>query len=468
MAGMGLRMDYDGIDHLNQGIGTMFKSLAMGPLLQQQAAQKAAALDAQAYAHNMAGNESGAKAEGVQLTTANRRGVMDGTLDTSSMPDYQRAAAYLFGLTGKGDPDNIAKASGEFQKQGSIANIQGGTDPLKTAQAYFAVSGKAPFGNAKADGYSLNELTGDQIEGNPTVAKIYRGLETAKTGAQVANAEQSRASAAKSYSGIRVDNAHIGELNARTEQIKSGANPENIENVAQGIANGTLPPLSSVAMLRPAGVAIMNRVKELNPNYRAQDYGTGAKAEKDFATGKNGNSVRSFNTAIEHLDTLSGLADALNNGNVQLINKYGNLIAEKTGNPAPTNFDAAKKIVADEVVKAIVGSGGGVHDREEAARVIKSASSPAQLKSVISTYQELMNGQLHGLRNQYKATTGREDFDKYLSPAAARELAKREAPAAAKTDTVPNPMASPAGMQRKTINGVTYENDGHGWYKVGG
>jgi hypothetical protein len=221
-------------------------------------------------------------------------------------------------------------------------------------------------------------------------------------------------------------------------------------------------------MLRPAGVAIMNRVKELNPNYRAQDYGTGAKAEKDFATGKNGNSVRSFNTAIEHLDTLSGLADALNNGNVQLINKYGNLIAEKTGNPAPTNFDAAKKIVADEVVKAIVGSGGGVHDREEAARVIKSASSPAQLKSVISTYQELMNGQLHGLRNQYKATTGREDFDKYLSPAAARELAKREAPAAAKTDTVPNPMASPAGMQRKTINGVTYENDGHGWYKVGG
>jgi hypothetical protein len=207
-------------------------------------------------------------------------------------------------------------------------------------------------------------------------------------------------------------------VDARAKESNNKVDPVQTENVAQMIADGRMAPLGQMAMRSPAGVAIMSRVAEINPQFRSQTFGTGSKAEKDFATGKQGNSVRSFNVSLTHLDTLDKLADALHNKDTQAINKVGNFFASQTGGEAPTNFDAAKKIVADEIVKAIVGSGGGVADREEAARVIDKANSPAQLKGVIKTYKELMRGQLHGLEGQYKATTGRDDFDKYLSPEA--------------------------------------------------
>lgn len=223
----------------------------------------------------------------------------------------------------------------------------------------------------------------------------------------------SRASNALGY-------AHLTETK-RHNQVQEG-DPAEIESTAQAIANGKQAPLANMAQSTPRGMAIMGRVQQLNPDFNSQDYGTQQKALKDFATGKNGNTVRSLNVAIDHLDTLSGLADAMHNGNVQVVNKIGNAIATQTGSPAPTNFAAAKKLVADEIVKAIVGAGGGVNDREQAAQAISAANSPAQLQGVIQTYQKLMSGQLGGLRQQYEQSSGRKDFDRFLSPGAKKKL----------------------------------------------
>lgn len=200
--------------------------------------------------------------------------------------------------------------------------------------------------------------------------------------------------------------------------VRPDLDPKQVENVSDMIASGRMAPLGAMAMRTPFGQAVMSRVAEKNSTYRAQDFGTSSKAEKDFATGKQGNAVRSFNVSLSHLDTLGQLADALNNGDTQVINKLGNSYAQQTGAVAPNNFEAAKKVVTDEVVKAIVGAGGTGHDREEAAKTISSASSPAQLKGVIKTYKDLMVGQLGGLEQQYRITTGRDDFGRYLSPQA--------------------------------------------------
>jgi len=198
--------------------------------------------------------------------------------------------------------------------------------------------------------------------------------------------------------------------------MTSMPNPTQVENAAQMIASGQIKPLSGFAMRSPYGQSVMSRVKELNPDYRAGDVESSIKATKDFATGKNGNTVRSLNVAVSHLDTLGELSDALNNNDINLFNKLGNAYAQQTGSPIPTSFNAAKKIVADEIVKGIVGSGGGVSDREEAANTINAANSPAQLKGVIDTYKQLLGGQLSGLKQQYETTTGKKDFNKFISP----------------------------------------------------
>lgn len=205
--------------------------------------------------------------------------------------------------------------------------------------------------------------------------------------------------------------AAMAKMNASTTMT-----PE-MDSVAKGIAEGKLPPLSGYAARTPGASMIMSRVLELNPDYDATQYGTRQKAEKDFATGKNGNSVRSFNVALSHLDALSQLSDALDNGDTQMINKLGNAVGAATGSAAPTNFATAKQLVADEIVKAVTGSAGALGDREGAQKVLDAANSPAQLRGAIQTYQRLMAGQVEGMRHQYSATTGKDDFDdKYLSP----------------------------------------------------
>jgi hypothetical protein len=185
--------------------------------------------------------------------------------------------------------------------------------------------------------------------------------------------------------------------------------------LVKGISEGRINP-TTLSTKGGHREHIMSEVMQYNPGYDQQEYGVTGKTEKDFATGKQGNSVRAFNVALEHLDTLGKLGDALNNNDTQGINKVANAWKTQTGDPGPTNFNGAKQLVADEVVKAIVGSGGGVSDREEAAKTIQAASSPAQLKGVIDTYKKLFDGQLKGLAQQYKAGTGKDDFEKrYLT-----------------------------------------------------
>lgn len=211
--------------------------------------------------------------------------------------------------------------------------------------------------------------------------------------------------------------------------------PQGLEIAAQQFyADGTLPKgmgrgaaaINAKIMSRGAQIAAENgddaKAAVLNRNAFTATRKAQADTLKQFSAGKNGNTVRSLNVAVQHLDQLSQLGTALQNGDVPLLNKLGNAWAKQTGKAAPVTFDAMKKIVADEIVKAVVGSGGGVADREEASRSMNNAQSPAQMAEVIQNYKGLMAGQLNGLRQQYAEGTGREDFERFLLPVTRAEL----------------------------------------------
>jgi hypothetical protein len=162
----------------------------------------------------------------------------------------------------------------------------------------------------------------------------------------------------------------------------------------------------------------MEYVYQYDPTYDLGTVTARNKALSDFGTGKNGNIVRSMNVSINHLDTLQKAADALKNGDIQLFNRIGNSFSTQTGSPELTDFNATKQIVADEILKAVLGGPGGVRDREIAAKSLDGVNSPEQLLGVINQYKELLGGQLGGLKTQYKSVTGRDDFDKFLTESA--------------------------------------------------
>ncbi len=197
----------------------------------------------------------------------------------------------------------------------------------------------------------------------------------------------------------------------------------------KGVANLTIDP-NSISTRNNQRQAILEKVTKYKPDYNQQDFKESQNAAVRFGSGPQGNAVRSFNVALEHLETLKDAAAAMGSGDVQRINQIRNAWRRETGSDLPTNFEAVKQIISAEVVKAIVGGGtaGALADREEAARQMIAQSSPTQILGVINRLQSLFGGQIHGLEQQYKAATKRGDFrERYLTPIGQKSAAAADA-----------------------------------------
>jgi hypothetical protein len=292
------------------------------------------------------------------------------------------------------------------------------------------------------------ELRGNQVEDIANRQVFEKGMQTDQFGhADTSQADQFLHADKSQQAGFIHDNqtnASNHDFTAGQDKLKLAATEADsptlttdaLDSAAETYRRtGLIPPLGQGKAASALRSSIINRAGAIDKAggltaLQSSDNRISGKnqvasqkaADVDFAKGKNGNTVRSLNVAIAHLDSLSQLATALNNNDTQALNKIGNYLATQTGKPAPTNFNTAKQMVADEVVKAVVGAGGGVADREAAAKVISDANSLAQLAGGINTYKELMKGQIGGLKLQYENSTGRKDFDKYLTEATKSEI----------------------------------------------
>lgn len=398
--------------------------------------------------------------------------VQKGQTSRALMGKDNAQAAHFTAQTTSADLDNKAKAASQLaarvqtlQSPDDIASFyeQGVKDGLLTTDQAVSAIDQVPY----KDPAAFAKWKQDQFQASvPVVEKYRQDAETARgaatnrthiqgIGIQQAG-ENTRAAAARqtqlTINGMDAQGNFVGLGGAapaapaappQGPPTAAGAPPAAVGTpqpapqagglgaLVDALGNGKISPETAFARV-PPGVKsqVLAMVQQKFPDYDPTAYATTKKGELDFATGRAGNTVRSFNVGLAHLDTLGQLADALHNNDVQAVNKIGNFFSQQTGAPAVTNFQAAKKVVGDEIVKAITGAGGGVEDRKEAAATLSAANSPEQLKGVIDTYKQLMVGQLGGLEGQYKASTGKGDFQtKYLSPEARAVFAGRAAAA---------------------------------------
>lgn len=204
----------------------------------------------------------------------------------------------------------------------------------------------------------------------------------------------------------------IDEKTGRREGYLQSLDPQ-VQDYIKKVANYEIDPRTT-SVKGGMREKLMSAVAKYDPTYDQNEFGARAKAIKDFSTGTQGNIVRSFDVAIDHLDTLQKAATAMQNGDVTLLNKIRNAWREQTGSDLPTNFQALVPLVSGEIAKAVIGSNNALSDREELRTNLQNAKSPDQIAGVITGYKGLMSGQLKGLRKQYEATTGKKDFDSKL------------------------------------------------------
>jgi hypothetical protein len=177
---------------------------------------------------------------------------------------------------------------------------------------------------------------------------------------------------------------------------------------------------------RSAITMFMNKWLAEHPNASADEVKTAAQtfttettAQNRFLSGPQGNTIRSLNVVVSHLQTMQNLADALKNGDLRLFNEAAQRWSEETGQPAPTNFDTAKQIVGAEIIKSLGVAGAGTQaERTEAADAFNRARSPQQIAGAINTAKALLAGQLKGMRRQFTSSTGlsADRFDQMLEP----------------------------------------------------
>jgi hypothetical protein len=122
-----------------------------------------------------------------------------------------------------------------------------------------------------------------------------------------------------------------------------------------------------------------------------------------FTSGTPAQTINYFNTAIEHLKLLQEATNALNNGDVQLFNRYANAWATATGNPAPNNFDTVRNAVSGELSKTFKGTGATDEEIGLISGTINNAQSPDQLYGGIDYDLRLMQGKMQALQGQYEA-----------------------------------------------------------------
>ena len=284
-------------------------------------------------------------------------------------------------------------------------------------------------------------LVGAKFVQPTEMAKLIAERDNLPAGSKDRKAYDAKINEAEERNKTAKANLNIATTRLKEEMAGNKINPATVDLIANlYLQTGTLPPLGMGSKAAAARAQILNRAAELSGTDAAtaasnivtskQDVAGQTAAVKDFSSGMSARRVTANNTALNHLETMDKLAGDLANTDVRIVNAAGNAFARATGSAAPPNFDAAKQLVAAEVIKAVVQNGGGVTERQEAADNIKSANSPEQLRGVIATYRELLAGQLISLAQQYETGTGRKDFDKKLSPAT-RELLKKSTPAPA-------------------------------------
>ncbi len=203
--------------------------------------------------------------------------------------------------------------------------------------------------------------------------------------------------------------------------------------LANAIANYQVAPPAATTR-GGAPNPTMRKVLYINPGYDVKNWEGQKKMYNAYTSGQQSKEIGGIVTALGHVGTLGHAIDALNNGNVPLLNQIANSLSVATGGDAVTTFRAIVHKVAPEINRAYVGGVGAQGEILAQESDFDPKLGDRQLRSNAGITVKLLRSKIGSLENQWKTTMGRDDFgDRFLTPEAKEALDKfspQQAPAA--------------------------------------
>ena len=187
-----------------------------------------------------------------------------------------------------------------------------------------------------------------------------------------------------------------------TGMVGGGMTSDAVDMMAdQFRKTGVLPSAGMGAAGTALRIKIANRAAEMDKEEGTttdlaeakQTFKTAQQARAYFTSGKGADAFRQQETILHHADAFTKIADALNNGDIQVANRIGNTLGVQFGSDKATNYKIVGQVLSAEVGKYLAGSQSTEVERRELSELIPVFSSPEQIKGGLATLKTLVEGQ---------------------------------------------------------------------------
>lgn len=308
-------------------------------------------------------------------------------------------AAAIDKILETGNPQQIRGALKIFEKslQGQKEQFDQAKQTAELDQKNWKeIPGTGQFYNIKTN--ELKSPSGQRMTPQMAESQYIQLAQQKAKGEQISEDDQAFMKGFEKYKTL----VPVANFNLQNQGM-GGANGQPSE-MAKAIANGQMKWSEAVSPRTPVSVKadLLKQVTSINPNFKSYDYDIEKKVGEQFTSGTYSQQLNAINTAREHMKTFAQMADALNNTDVQIVNKAKQAWQTEFGSEAPTNFLIAKDAFSGEVGKALAGANVTQGDRNKVEEAINRAESPAQLKGAAQTADALLEGKQKALKQTYE------------------------------------------------------------------
>lgn len=199
------------------------------------------------------------------------------------------------------------------------------------------------------------------------------------------------------------------------------------KNVVQSILNGTAVMPTNTRS--PYWIQVQQAVQQADPSFSVMDAAARNRFVSDSAKGKLADQRNILGTFSEHLNSTLEKAEKLPNGPLPAWNAATNEFLNATGDPRIKAFNTEIHAVMGEAGKMFRGGLVTNQEMTELGRNISSANSPAQLRAVLDSYKELVQGRVNSMDSSGEQIMGKAwNPEKYsvLNKTAKEKLAAYE------------------------------------------
>jgi hypothetical protein len=216
-------------------------------------------------------------------------------------------------------------------------------------------------------------------------------------------------------------------LAAAAPKISDKADADKaIEETAKSIAAGDLSSIKDISSFRGSErTKIYARAKEINPNFSVAETKRKIDMEQSFTVGKDGQSLQSFGTFLEHAGEATKALEGVYQSGSPAINKPMNWIRKNMeGNPEYQRLIVSLEPVGKEFESFLLNQRAlYVDDRKRIEIMMDGNSTPAQIKVALNQMGKTAKDRFTEMNQRYKRVM-KQDIENPFGPEATEGAAK--------------------------------------------